>query len=93
MHLSGLLEGPSPWHIRGEVCVSIFFWDACLRFDETFGGGKPEAVPELDPWDPQPTAGGEPIIGLKAALQEAGNWSGVAPVGTAAPVSSTSRAS
>ena len=89
VHLSGLLEGPSPWHIRGEVCVSILFWDACLGFDQTFGGGKPESVPELDPWEgiPLPDAGVEKVIGLKAALSDAGNWSGVLPAGTASVVS------
>src|SRR4029450_9732622 len=78
VHLSGVLEGPAPWHIRGEVCVSILFWDACLGFDETFGTGQPESVPELDPW-----FGTADVIGLQAALQDAGNWSGVLPAGTA----------
>ncbi len=83
VHLHGLLEGPSPWHIRGELCVSIVFWDACLGFNETFGGGETAGVPEIDPWDGVPPD----VLGLKAALQDAGNWSGVAPVGTAAVVS------
>lgn len=89
VHLSGLLEGPSPWHIRGEVCVSILFWDACLGFDETFGGGEQPTVPELDPWFgvSQPPAGSDKIIGLQTALEDAGNWSGVAPDGSASVVS------
>jgi hypothetical protein len=86
VHLSGTLEGPSPWHIKGEVCVSIVFWDACLGFDETFGGGDAQpSVPELDPWDPAQTDAS--LIGLKAALQDAGNWSGVLPGGTANVIS------
>ena len=69
--------------------MSILFWDACLGFDQTFGGGKPESVPELDPWEgiPLPDAGVEKVIGLKAALSDAGNWSGVLPAGTASVVS------
>jgi hypothetical protein len=82
VHLSGVLEGPSPWHIRGELCVSIVFWDACLGFNETFGGGEQAGVPEIDPWE-----GTTDVIGLKVALQDAGNWSGTAPAGTAAVVS------
>jgi len=83
VHLHGVLEGPAPWHIRGELCVSIIFWDACLGFDETFGEGQPASVPEIDPWDPQTPD----VVGLKAALQDAGNWSGVVPAGTASVVS------
>jgi hypothetical protein len=89
VHLSALLEGPSPWHIRGEVCVSILFWDACLGFNETFGGGAAQpTVPELDPWFGVAAVGDTPaIIGLRTALEDAGNWSGVLPAGTANVVS------
>ena len=82
VHLHGVLEGPSPWHIRGELCVSIIWWDACLRFDETFGGTETAAIPAIDPWD-----GTDEVIGLHAALADAGNWSGVLPAGTASVVS------
>jgi hypothetical protein len=82
VHLHGLLEGPSPWHIRGELCVSIVFWDACLGFNETFGGGETAGIPEIDPWE-----GTAEVIGLKTALSDAGNWSGVTPAGTASVVS------
>ena len=50
VHLSGTLDGPSPWHIKGEVCVSIIWWDACLGFDVTFGGDQQITQPAIDPW-------------------------------------------
>jgi uncharacterized protein DUF6603 len=90
VHLSGVLDGPSPWHIKGEVCVSIIWWDACLGFDVTFGGGQQVTQPAIDPWlgapssDPTTT-----IIGLQTALSDPGNWSAALVPGT---VSSVARA-
>jgi hypothetical protein len=85
VHLSGMLKGPSPWHVKGRVCVSILWWDACFGFDVTFGNNQPESQPELDPWEPTDSA----ILGLKAALSDPGNWSGAALPGA---VSSVTRA-
>jgi hypothetical protein len=85
VHLSGMLKGPSPWRVKGRVCVSILWWDACLGFDVTFGNNQPESQPELDPWVPADSA----IVGLKAALSDTGNWSGAALPGA---VSSVTRA-
>lgn len=73
VHLHGVLSGPTPWRARGELCVSILFWDACLGFDEEFGGGEPVSVPEIDPWTG--SAGPPEIIGLKQALDDPANWS------------------
>jgi hypothetical protein len=90
VHLSGTLAGPSPWHVKGEVCVSIFWWDACLGFDVTFGGSQQVTQPEIDPWvgvpSSDPTAA---ILGLHDALSDPGNWSGASIPGT---VSSVTRA-
>jgi hypothetical protein len=90
VHLSGQLDGPSPWHIKGEVCVSIIWWDACLGFDVTFGGNTQITAPSVDPWlgvaSSDPTTA---IVGLQTALSDPGNWSGALIPGT---VSSVSRA-
>ena len=90
VHLSGQLDGPSPWHIKGEVCVSIIWWDACLGFDVTFGGDTQITAPSVDPWlgapSTDPTAD---IVGLQRALSDPGNWSGAHIPGT---VSSVARA-
>ena len=90
VHLSGQLDGPSPWHIKGEVCVSIIWWDACLGFDVTFGGDTQITQPSVDPWlgvaSSDPTVA---IVGLQTALSDPGNWSGALIPGT---VSSVARA-
>jgi hypothetical protein len=73
-HLRGMLSGPSPWHVRGEVCVSILWWDACLSFDKTFGSAPPVELPSLDPWLGTNPSGSTEVLGLQQALQEARNW-------------------
>jgi hypothetical protein len=74
-HLKGMLSGPSPWHVRGEVCVSILWWDACLSFDKTFGSAQKVELPSLDPWAGTPLVNGvQEVVGLQAALQDARNW-------------------
>jgi hypothetical protein len=83
--LHGVLSGPTPWRARGEVCVSILWWDACLRFDHTFSDGKAEELPEIDPW--LGAAGPPEVIGLQAALADAKNWASEPPVGTLRVVS------
>jgi hypothetical protein len=79
VHLHGVLSGPTPWRARGELCVSILFWDACLGFDETFGGGEPVSVPEIDPWTG--SAGPPAVVGLKQALDDPASWSTDPPPG------------
>ncbi len=87
VHLSGVLEGPSPWHVKGEVCVSILWWDACLGFDVTFGGNQQVTQPEIDPWvGVDASQPGGPLPGLQAALSDPGNWSGAALPGAVSPV-------
>ena len=46
--ISGLISGPSPFHIRGEACVSILFVDICIGFDVTIGeqDGRPASRQE-----------------------------------------------
>ncbi len=90
VNLSGTLDGPSPWHIKGEVCVSVLWWDACLGFDVTFGGDTQVTQPSIDPWvgvaSSDPTTA---ILGLHDALSDAGNWAAALVPGT---VSSVARA-
>ncbi len=90
VHLSGTLAGPSPWHVKGEVCVSILWWDACLGFDVTFGGGQQVTQPEIDPWvGVEASDSAAAILGLHDALSDPGNWSGASIPGS---VSSVTRA-
>ena len=79
--LHGSLSGPTPWHVKGRVCVSVLWWDACLPVDVTFGRSQPAALPELDPW----VGSGETddarvkVLGLREAVSDARNWSGSTP--------------
>ncbi len=81
--LRGSLSGPTPWHVNGRVCVSILWWDACLPIDVKFGRAEPAALPEIDPWDGDESAG---VIGLRAAIENTGNWAGSPPPGGLAVV-------
>ena len=92
VHLSGSAGRPVALaHAKGEVCVSILWWDACLGFDQTFGGGDDRSryrssIRGLA----APTVQGHRI---KTALQDAGNWAGLSPPGTAHVVSRAQGAS
>jgi hypothetical protein len=81
--LRGSLSGPTPWHVNGRVCVSILWWDACLPIDVKFGRAEPAALPEIDPWDGDESVG---VIGLRAAIENTGNWAGSPPPGGLAVV-------
>ncbi len=61
----GTLTGPSPFHAKGEGCISLFFFDVCVPFDATFGDKQGYELPERDPW---------PL--LEAAIKLPANWSG-----------------
>ncbi len=88
VHLGGVLTGPSPWRVRGEVCVSILFWDACLGFDATFGSGARVEVPALDPWTGTQELGtAKEVAGLQEALQDVRNWTPELPPGAFSVVS------
>jgi len=61
----GTLTGPSPFHVKGEGCISLFFFDVCVPFDATFGDSQSYELPERDPW---------PL--LEVAIKAPENWSG-----------------
>ena len=66
---SGTLEGPNPFRIYGEGCISILFIDICIDFDFTIGEKKAEdPLPIKDPWKD-----------LLAAIQEPANWEALLP--------------
>jgi hypothetical protein len=85
VHLHGEISGPSPWRVKGEVCVSILFWDACLGFDKTFGGEPRVELPAIDPFLGSPDnvpLEQQAVVGLKNALEDARNWSSLPPTGS-----------
>jgi hypothetical protein len=82
VRLHGMLSGPSPWRVRGEVCVSILWWDACLGFNKTFGSGRPVELPEIDPFTgPEGPGSPENIPGLQDAITDPRSWEPVTPAG------------
>ncbi|HEU0029478.1 MAG TPA: DUF6603 domain-containing protein [Kofleriaceae bacterium] len=68
VRVEGTLTGPSPFHITGEACLSLMFFDVCVDFDATFGLRQLLEVIPIDPWP-----------ALKAALEDPLNWIGVLP--------------
>lgn len=77
IHVTATLTGPNPYHVWGEGCISILFFDVCVGFDQTFGNTKPQtALPPSDPWDL-----------LKPALEDTKNWSANLPVTVVSAVS------
>jgi len=66
--LDGQLSGPGRWNVRGEACVSLLFWDACVDFDLSWGEQRDEELPASDPW-----------VLLKEAILDGRNWSASPP--------------
>lgn len=77
--LDGTLSGPAPWHVRGSAHVDLFFFDASVSVDVTFGEAARRAplpstrvMPELvaafenpDNWTAQQPATGESVASLR----------------------------
>lgn len=88
LQFHGTISGPSPWHVDGQVCVSILFWDACVGLSISLGGESKPTLPGLDPWlgsDIKPD-GTQDVPGLQPALQNPANWGGSPVTGSFAVV-------
>jgi hypothetical protein len=68
LHVTGTLTGPRPYHIWGEGCISILFWDLCIGFDVQFGERQTVEFPQQDVW---------PL--LAGAIADVRNWSATLP--------------
>jgi hypothetical protein len=66
--ISGLLEGPAPWHVKGHGSISLLFWDIGVDFEETWGESRREELPPIAIL---------PI--LEAEIDKAENWRAVPP--------------
>jgi hypothetical protein len=66
--VSGTIEGPGAWHIKGKLTFSILWWDISKSFDERWGTLPPAAVTKTD-------------VGalLAAEIMRAENWSTALP--------------
>jgi hypothetical protein len=61
--LSALLEGPTPWHVRGVAKARFFFIDVSVDVDVYFGQRQYQPLPIVDPTD-----------AVIEALQHNGSW-------------------
>lgn len=68
IHVTGLLSGVSPWHVRGEATISVLFFDVSVGFEATFGEARQIVPPTLDPWSL-----------LRAAVESPQSWSAILP--------------
>ncbi|MCP5050789.1 MAG: hypothetical protein GY940_26735, partial [bacterium] len=73
---SGLLEGPTPWHIKGKGKISLFFFSISVPFEHTWGGSRET---KLDPIEIFPLVAGE--------FNALTNWEAVLPTSSNLPVS------
>jgi len=71
VQLDGTLSGPTPWRVRGEATISLFFFDISVDVDKKFGSEEKATLDPIDPWPP-----------LRAALKDPRNWSAVPATGT-----------
>jgi hypothetical protein len=65
---SGLLEGPTPWHIKGKGKISLFFFSISVPFEHTWGKSQQT---KLDPIKVFPL--------LEKELNALTNWEAVLP--------------
>ena len=66
-----LLEGPGPWHAKGEASLHLLFFTIHAGFEVTWGEKNDEALP------PQIDAS----VRVAQALSEDGAWTAIAPAG------------
>jgi hypothetical protein len=66
--VTGTIEGPGAWHIKGKLTFSILWWDISKSFDEQWGTLPPAVVTRTD-------------VGalLAAEITRAENWSAALP--------------
>ena len=65
---SGILEGPTPWHIKGKGKISLFLFSKSVPFEHTWGGSRDT---KLDPIEVFPL--------LEKEFNALTNWEAVLP--------------
>jgi len=66
--ISGLLEGPEPYHIKGHGSISLLFWDIGVDFETTWGESRDTSLPPIQVM---------PL--LQAELNKNDNWKAELP--------------
>ncbi|HEX9893179.1 MAG TPA: DUF6603 domain-containing protein [Gemmatimonadales bacterium] len=69
--VEGTLSGPTPWRVRGEATISLFFFDLSVDVDVKFGSEEKAVLAPADPWPP-----------LRDALKEPRNWAALPAAGS-----------
>ncbi|WP_115371913.1 DUF6603 domain-containing protein [Adhaeribacter pallidiroseus] len=73
---TGLLEGPTPWHIKGRGHISILFFEISVPFEETWGESNNSVLPPI-----------EVLPLVEHEFQALTNWEAVLPSGSGLLVS------
>lgn len=68
---SGLLEGPTPWHIAGYGSINVFILSLKVPFSATWGEEPDTALPPI-----------EVLPLIQKELEVITNWEAVRPIGT-----------
>ena len=69
--ISGSLDGPEPWHIKGHGSISLLFWDIGVDFETTWGDSQNTMLPPITVL---------PL--LQAELNKADCWRALPPAST-----------
>jgi hypothetical protein len=69
--ISGLLEGPAPYHIKGHGSISLLFWDLDVDFETSWGESRDTALPPI-----------AVMTLLEAELKKQDNWRALPPTTT-----------
>jgi hypothetical protein len=70
--VTGFIEGPGAWHVKGKLTFSILWWDISKSFDEAWGSLPPTSVVQQ--------TNVQTLMAAEVARRE--NWSMELPVGT-----------
>jgi hypothetical protein len=76
VRFTGLLEGPTPWHLRGEGHISLLFFDISVPFEVTWGESTQT---QLEPIKVQPL--------IETEVNALTNWEALLPAGAGLRVS------
>jgi hypothetical protein len=71
IHLSLSLDGPTPWHAKGNASFKFLLFKVSVSISETFGDTRNTTLAPVDVW---------PL--LEAALKEKANWQAEMPSGS-----------
>ncbi|WP_429554232.1 DUF6603 domain-containing protein [Paraburkholderia sp. MM5477-R1] len=75
LNVSGLLSGPTPFHLHGEATISLLFFSVSASVDLTWGDSKQATLPA------------RPVLpDLTNALKNPSNWKAALPEGAAIAV-------